>query len=296
MWLVEAHGGHPLDPRILYVDLTSDYSSLEGWGLHLFNLMAARLRAALFDMEKGDPRPLRSSIAVPEGPHFVYEAAPRVFHTRRGRGPLFIAWDTNILIDYFKYGRVLWEGGNLSDFADGDYAGELEGLQLLTALWVLRDIRFVVLPASIRDAKKRLSAERQADRIRAFEEFTSALTLVSSGELSGVDPPSREGLLILPDSLLENAVANLPQGFDRTLVASAARMGMHVFMTMDKGILRQRAALKSFGLLLASPLDLLEELIACGAFHCMLEPRFANWPMPDQMRVGHLIRALPTFE
>ncbi|MEU8270770.1 hypothetical protein AB0B89_26890 [Sphaerisporangium sp. NPDC049002] len=166
---------------------------------------------------------------------------------------------------------------------------------MLIALWVLRDIRFVVLPASIKDAKKRLSSERQTDRIRAFEEFASALSLVS-GEPSGIEPPSREGLLILPDSLLEDAVANLPQGFDRMLVRSVARMGIHVFMTMDKGILRQRAALKSFGLLLASPLDLLEELIACGAFHCMLAPRFAYWPMPDQMRVGHLIRALPTFD
>ncbi|MER5326760.1 hypothetical protein [Streptosporangium roseum] len=291
---MEAYGGHPLDPRVLYVDLTADYSSLEGWGLHLFNSMAARLRAALFDLEKDDPRSLRSSITIPEGPHFVYETAPRMFHTRRGRGPLCIAWDTNILIDYFKYGRALWEGDNLPDFADGDYAGELEGLQMLIALWVLRDIRFVVLPASIKDAKKRLSAEHQTNRIRAFEEFTSALSLVSGGP-SGVDPPSREGLLVLPDSLLESAVANLPQGFDRLLVWSAARMGMHAFMTMDKGILRYRAALKPFGLLLVSPLDLLEELIACGAFHCMLAPRFAHWPMPDQMRVGHLIRALPTF-
>ena len=66
-------------------------------------------------------------------------------------------------------------------------------------------------------------------------------------------------------------------------------------MTMDKGILKQRQALKPFGLLLASPLDLLEELVACGAFHCMLEPHYAYWPMPDQMRVSHLIRALPDF-
>jgi hypothetical protein len=66
-------------------------------------------------------------------------------------------------------------------------------------------------------------------------------------------------------------------------------------MTMDKRILKQRKVLKPHGLLLASPLDLLEELVACGAFNCMLEPRYAYWPMPDQMRVGHLIHALPTF-
>jgi hypothetical protein len=76
------------------------------------------------------------------------------------------------------------------------------------------------------------------------------------------------------------------------LVSSASRMGLHVFLTRDKGILRHRDALRPFGLLLASPLDIFEELLACGAFHCMLEPRCAYWPMPDQMRVGHLIRAL----
>ena len=88
----------------------------------------------------------------------------------------------------------------------------------------------------------------------------------------------------------------MPRGFDQILVRAAAHMGIHVFMTMDKEILKQRQALRPFGLLLASPLDLLEELIGCGAFHCMIEPRFAYWPMPDQMRVGHLIRALPTFD
>ncbi|MFD0732293.1 hypothetical protein [Planotetraspora mira] len=292
---MEAHGGHPFDPQILYVDLTADYRSLEAWGLHLFNSMAARLRAELSALRQEDSRFWPPEGWVPEGPHFVYEDFPSLFHTRRGRGPLFIAWDTNMVIDYFNYGRALWEGNDLPVVADENYASELEGLQLLIALWVLRDIRFIILPASINDAKKRLSAERKAHRIRAFEEFTSALGLVSS-EPSGMDLPSREGLLILPDSLLEDALAGLPQGFDRVLVASAARMGIHVFMTMDKGILKQREAFRSFGLFLASPLDLLEALIGCGAFHCMLEPRYAYWPMPDQMRVGHLIRALPSFD
>ena len=99
----------------------------------------------------------------------------------------------------------------------------------------------------------------------------------------------------VPTALLDCAVANVPRGFDQILIRNAVHRGIHVFMTMDKGILKQRQALKPFGLLLASPLDLLEELVACGAFHCMLEPHYAYWPMPDQMRVSHLIRALPDF-
>jgi len=45
-------------------------------------------------------------------------------------------------------------------------------------------------------------------------------------------------------------------------------------------------------LLIATPADLLEELFACGAFDCLLAPRYLHWPAPDQQRVGHLIRAL----
>jgi hypothetical protein len=207
-------------------------------------------------------------------------------------GPLFIVWDTNLLVDYFEFGRALWEGHDLPDKLDDEYVGELEGLQFLIALWVLRDIRFVVFPASVTDATKKLSLERRASRLTAFHGFASALRLVSA-DSPGIDLPSRDGLLILPEPMLQRAVAKIPPGFDRALVNSAARLGLHVFLTRDKGILSHRDALRPFGLLLASPLDIFEELLGCGAFNCMLEPPYAYWPMPDQMRVGHLIRALP---
>jgi hypothetical protein len=290
---VEPYGGHRFTPEIAYFDLTAEYSSLEGWGIQIVNSMGARLRAALIDPGDKASYNLLLSGPIPEGPHFVYEGSSNLFHTRRGRGPLFIAWDTNILIDYFRYGRALWEGGKLPSLPE-EYYAELEGIQLLIALWVMRDIRFIILPGTIKDAKKRLPVERRTQRVQAFREFTSALSLVSSG-FARIDSPSREGLFVLPDSLLEDAATNLPQGFDRILVTSAARMGMHVFMTMDKGILKRRETFRSFGLLLASPLDIFEHLLACGAFHCMLAPRYAHWPLPDQMRVGHLIRALPAF-
>ena len=259
-------------------------------GLHLFNIMAAQLRSAWRDLETEVPR-YRTG-PVPAGPDFAYESAPGLFHGRVGRGPLFIAWDTNLLLDYFQFGRKLWEGGHLPDGLDEEHGSELEGLQLLVALWVLRDIRFMILPGTVTDAKKKLSQSRRASRVNAFHEFVSALRLVSSGSPE-VDLPSRDGLLVLPESMLERAVAQVPAGFDRALVSTAARLGLHVFMTRDKGILRNRDTLKPFGLLLASPLDIVEDLVACGVFHCMLEPRCARWPMPDQMRVGHLIRALP---
>lgn len=40
----------------------------------------------------------------------------------------------------------------------------------------------------------------------------------------------------------------------------------------------------------------MEALFGCGAFNCMLEPECAYFPVPDQMRVGHLIRALSSVD
>ena len=114
---------------------------------------------------------------VPEGPYFVYEMGPDLFLGRHGRGPLRIAWDTNLLIDYFTYGRLLWEGDSLLARLPGPYGEELEGLQLLISLWALRDIRFYLLPRTLKDAKGKMTAQRMADRRRAFDEFSSALTL-----------------------------------------------------------------------------------------------------------------------
>jgi len=279
--------------KILYVDTTADYRRLEGQGVHLAQEMSARLRAALGKEQVGLILADAARRPVPEGPHFVYEAGPKLFLGRRGRGPLYVAWDTNLLVDYFEFGSRIWQGDSIADAVGQDYAAELEGLQFLLSLWVFRDIRFLMLPDSIDDAKKKLLPERRQDRIRAFHEFTSALRLLGWGDPEA-DPPSREGLLILPESELQRALARVPAGFDRKLVEVAVRSGAYVFLTRDERVLKAKDVLRPFGLLVATPLDLLEELFGCGAFHCMLGPRYLHWPMPDQQRVGHLVKALPS--
>jgi hypothetical protein len=225
---MEARRNGVFGDRILYVDATAEYGSLEGWGLHLFNSMAARVRAALSSLLEEDRSLVRPGDPVPEGPHFVYETAPSIFHARTGQGPLFIAWDTNLVIDYFKFGRRLWEGGGLPDAQDENYGSELEGLQLLIALWTLRDIRFVILPPTIDDAKKRLSPERRADRLRAFNEVALSLRLVSS-EPPHSDLPSRDGLLVLPTARaadkVVSAVQMVPRGDRRDAGGGHSRPG-----------------------------------------------------------------------
>ena len=220
-----------------------------------------------------------------EGPHFVYHENRRLFLGRRGRGPLRIAWDTNLLIDYFQHGRALWEGASLPELVPGDYGEELEGLQIITAVSVLRDIRLYILEGSLGDAKRKLDARRLGERLQAFREFAGALHTVEANNES--EPPP----LVLPDSELQRALKGVPAGNDRGLVEEAARQRMHVFLTRDTGVLRAAPALRPFGLYVGTPLDLLEELTACGGLFCLTDPRFAYWPLPNRERVAHLYHA-----
>jgi hypothetical protein len=259
-----------------------DDPELEAYGLRLANQVSAPLRAA-FEV----PR----SGFVPIGPDFQYERAPDLFLGRRGQGPLHVAWDTNLLIDYFEHGRSLCERATMPDLAK-PYGDELECLQLLFGLWVMRDIRFHVLPRVLHDAKQKLGAHHLAQRRRALVKFSSALSLVESGEPE-IDTPGRAGLLILPDTELRRVIAQVPYS-DQGLVLDAVRLGANAFMTRDKGVLACNAALRPFGLLLASPGDLFESLVACGAFHCLWDPEsYLYWHLPDQARITHLIQALP---
>jgi hypothetical protein len=237
-------------------------------------------------------RLLRDEFAPPadmhvvEGPHFVYEQNIGLFLGRRGRGPLRVAWDTNLLIDYFEHSCALWDGHPLPDIVSGDYGEELEALQVVMAMWVLRDIRFYIPTRALRDAKRKLSERQFGQRQQAFEAFAAALSLVGDTSEERESPP-----MILPESELERALQRVPAGNDRGLVEESVRQRMQVFMTRDVRVLRAAPALRPFGLYIATPGDLLEELSACGAILCLLDPRFAYWPLPDTRRVAHLYRA-----
>ena len=246
-------------------------------GHHLATTISGRLR----DDVVPPPR-----IRPFEGPHFVYADNPRLFLGRRGRGPLRVAWDTNLLIDYFEHGRDLWEGECLPDVVPGAYGEELEGLQIVMAIWILRDIRFYILDATSRDAKTALSIRRLEQRLEAFREFAGALSCVEPQDEEPEPPP-----LLLPDSELRRALETVPAGNDRGLVAEAARKHLHLFLTRDQKVLRARDALRPFGLFIGSPLDVLQELVACGALFCLTDSRFLYWPLPDRTRVAYLYHA-----
>lgn len=109
----------------------------EGRGIRLANDTIGRIRAAGLQLHDASP---------PEGPHFLYEDGPSLFLGRGGRGPLQVTWDTNLLIDYFEYGTQLWGSESLPRAVPTEQGEELEGLQVLVSLWVLRDIRSLYPP------------------------------------------------------------------------------------------------------------------------------------------------------
>jgi hypothetical protein len=252
---------------------------LEAYGVRLLNTVSRLLR------EQMEPPELAF---VPVGPGFDYEACPDLFAGRRGYGPLDVVLDTNLLIDYFQHGRALWEGESLVGEL-GEYGEELEALQLVVAIWVIRELRFHVLPRVLVDAKRKLSQERFAERANALENFAAALRLV--GSEADDAPLSTHAQALKGNAGFRGVLARVPAE-DRPLVADAVELDAHVFLTRDRGVLACRQALRPFGLLIATPGDLLEQLSACGALHCVMVPETAYWPLPDQARVAHLISAL----
>jgi hypothetical protein len=62
----------------------------------------------------------------------------------------------------------------------------MKALQLIVAVWVIREIRFHILPRVLVDAKRKLSQQRRGERINALENFAAALRLVASEQ---DDPP-----------------------------------------------------------------------------------------------------------
>ncbi len=252
----------------------------EGIGLALLQKIAAIFRSEFGDIPRLEPPPL--------GPQFDYSRSRELFGTRPGAGPLHIAWDTNLLVDYFDFGRALWEFDRLP--AEAHDRDELEALQFVMAVWVIRDVRFHILPRFLEDARKGLSEARRRRRAVALDAFEAALSHM------GYDPtePVPTTGLLLPDSAREYEVRKIGDPLDRLLVRQALHMGVHVFMTRDKRLISWGAALRPFGLWIASPGDLLEEFVACGALHCLIHPRgHAYWPIPDLTRVLFLLEALP---
>jgi hypothetical protein len=219
------------------------------------------------------------------GVGFCHDALPRILPSAY-HGPLVIALDSSILIDIQQYGNLLL-GDDLPD-VDRRYSDDLAGLAELLHVWLLRDIRFVLTPRSLTDAKRvtqrfldrRLPAvDAVADSLAfQFGDWTAAVP-------SHLDPPAPVG-----------RETGLPDGADRDLVLEAQAVGAHVFLTRDR-LLLSRVRLAGPPLAALPPRALADGLVGagvqpfgggiCGNEDCP----YLGWPLlaPDTGKWGPLL-------
>ena len=243
------------------------------------------------EVERIPPRPApnRYSLAPEddgrlEGGGFFYENCSEVFIGRSGYGPLRIAWDTNILIDYAEFGDLIWgpeddEGYEFDPpVQEARYRQELVALYKLVQLWMMRDIRVRAPQRQIDDAQRELSESQWEIRATQLHHFLAAVqcTLLDEDSLENVAP-----------------FPALPEGstgdeWDSSLVSEAIATGCHVFLTRDDGLRRRlsQTARESF-LVIMSPSVLIKALEDAEE----LGWRGEGYVMPDNHKWLHFMKA-----
>lgn len=168
-------------------------------------------------------------------------------------GPLVVALDSNVLIDIQQHGGVLING-TVPDVDDA-YGADLAGLADLLNLWLLRDIRFVLTPRSLTDAKK-VTDSFLGRRLPSVDAIAASLAF-QLGDWT-VSPPSA-GDAPVPIG----AETGLPHGADRDLVLEAQAVGAHTFLTRDRLVL-ERVRLTRPTMSVIPPRRLADELVGAG--------------------------------
>jgi hypothetical protein len=216
------------------------------------------------------------------GPSFDYsQLVPLLGQREELSGPIWVAWDTNVLSYYETYGLAMWEN-DLPEVITGADPDEVEALGALISVWMWWDLRFMVMDATESDSRRPRSVDDLARRRRAISGLAEALSLGLDGWQDW--PEQRRAL---PDTV----ALRLPKGQDRELVKEAQVLGADVFLTTDRKVLRCDAQVRPHGLRCMSPTGLLDDLIRAG-----VQPNWAPSQMgglaPDLGRMSALIAAL----
>jgi hypothetical protein len=229
-----------------------------------------------------------------EGGGFEYEDCPKVFSGRKGYGALRLAWDTNILIDYAKYGQLIWADDDFDPpVREERYREKLIALSEIMNLWMLRDIRIRMPFRQIWDAKLRLDNkpeelwEKEVGqfhktreiRLWQLEQFHAALSCISlDAEIDANVKP----FAILPEGSTNDE-------WDESLLEEAIATGCHVFLTGDRKLKKRldRMARDSYVAILSPP-----ELLDCLAEANELSlARIGQYVMPDTHKFIHILEA-----
>ena len=214
-----------------------------------------------------------------EGGGFLYKDSPNIFMGRTGYGPLRMAWDTNILIDYAEFGHRMWEDA-VFDLKIGErrYEDELIALNEIMSLWTIRDIRIRMPERQIIDAGRRDDEQTWLLRERQIREFSTALSCISLDV--EIDNTSSSF-----DTLPETASND---DWDQSLVCEAIETGCHVFLTRDYRLRRKLRGVEQQGIAIRSPANLLDDLAASGELSFS---RAGAYVIPDTHKWTHIMGA-----
>lgn len=167
-------------------------------------------------------------------------------------------------------------------------------------LWWWRDVRFWVNNLHLDDARKALSQERREARERAVEQLGQ--DFFERGGHEAITPDDvealAEGCPRHPDLPLAprtpRPVIRRPRGkLDRALTDAACEAGCHVFLTLDRDILRSHEGYTAHGMAVLTPGRLLEELDASSELR--IEPDFSR-PCPDLSALSRFYGLWPPTE
>jgi len=201
-------------------------------------------------------------------------------------GPLVVALDSNVLIDIQQHGGELLN--DTPPDVDDAYGADLAGLSDLLNLWLLRDIRFVLTPRSLTDAKH-VTQSFLDRRVPSVDAIAASLAF-QLGDWT-VSPPSTGDA---PGAIGDET--GLPHGADRDLVLEAQAVGAHAFLTRDRLVL-ERVRLTGPSMAVIPPRRMAYELVGagvtpffggtCGTRDCP----YGDWsmPAPDMGKWGGLL-------
>jgi hypothetical protein len=202
---------------------------------------------------------------------FCYETDPWLFNDRSGsHGPLVVAWDSNIVIYFQKYGRRLIDGEDVEE-VDASLRDELTALGMLVDWWFTRDIRFIVSSALWEDERRPASATDRRRRYGAMDALVEALTF----QMDAWEQPDWRDLLRaelgelqrLERDPMTSLLAAFPTGVrDREIVREAILCGADVLLTCDRKFIKRGATLPGSVTKVLAPTQLMDRLLELGMY------------------------------
>jgi hypothetical protein len=189
---------------------------------------------------------------------FDYGRSPRIFLGRLGLGPLRIAWDTNILIDWSHFGaRLLREDVPGPPEVDINHRDDLAALAfLMNGPMFTRDIRLIALSAQLKDFGRRVPSDKIDWRRRQLSEIRAAWQCLAFNEGAPATNAKARARWQAPW---------ISQRLDRKLVEEAIMRGCHVFLTRNRDVLDHADHLSAIGLAASTPSELSNEFLSSDA-------------------------------